>query len=56
MLHLADGGVKSAFQWWLDEITKQSVDFDIVGISYYPYCHGTLAELSDIIHIFREFR
>lgn len=39
MLHLADGGDKSAFQWWLDEITNQSVDFDIVGISYYPYWH-----------------
>ena len=25
MLHLADGGDKSAFQWWLDEITNQSV-------------------------------
>ena len=47
MLHLADGGDKSAFQWWLDEITKQSVDFDIVGISYYPYWYGILAELSE---------
>ena len=47
MLHLADGGDKSAFQWWLDEITNQSVDFDIVGISYYPYWHGTLAELAE---------
>lgn len=47
MLHLADGGDKSAFQWWLDEITNQSVGFDIVGISYYPYWHGTLAELSE---------
>ena len=47
MLHLADGGDKSAFQWWLDEITNQSVDFDIVGISYYPYWYGILAELSE---------
>lgn len=47
MIHLADGGDKATFQWWLDEITNQSVDFDIVGISYSPYCHGTLAELSE---------
>jgi arabinogalactan endo-1,4-beta-galactosidase len=46
MLHLADGGNQSTFQWWLDEITNQSVDFDIVGISYYPYWHGSLADLS----------
>lgn len=47
MLHLADGGDKSVFQWWLDEITNQSVDFDIVGISYYPYWHGSLADLAE---------
>lgn len=47
MLHLADGGNKSVFQWWLDEITNQSVDFDIVGISYYPYWHGTLFDLAE---------
>lgn len=47
MLHLADGGNKATFQWWLDEITNQSVDFDIVGISYYPYWHGNLSALSE---------
>lgn len=47
MLHLADGGNKTTFQWWLDEITNQSVDFDIVGISYYPYWHGNLSALSE---------
>lgn len=26
---------------------EKSSDFDIVGISYYPYWHGTLAELSE---------
>lgn len=47
MLHLADGGDTSLFQWWFDEITARSVDFDIIGISYYPYWHGTMADLQN---------
>ena len=45
ILHLAEGGNNSKFRWWFDEITKRSVPFDIIGISYYPYWHGTLAAL-----------
>ena len=45
ILHLAEGGNNGKFRWWFDEITKRSVPFDIIGISYYPYWHGTLAAL-----------
>ena len=45
ILHLAEGGNNSKFRWWFDEITKRKVSFDIIGISYYPYWHGTLAAL-----------
>jgi arabinogalactan endo-1,4-beta-galactosidase len=45
ILHLAEGGNNSKFRWWFDEITKRNVSFDIIGISYYPYWHGSLTEL-----------
>lgn len=45
MLHLADGGDVGAFTWWFDEITNRGVDFDLIGLSYYPYWHGTMNEL-----------
>lgn len=45
MLHLADGGDVSTFTWWFDEITARGVAFDLIGLSYYPYWHGTLNEL-----------
>ncbi|MDA7026762.1 glycosyl hydrolase 53 family protein [Bacillus sp. CLL-7-23] len=45
MLHLADGGNHDVFKWWFDEITKRNVDFDMIGISYYPYWHGSLQNL-----------
>ena len=47
VLHLADGGDNGLYRWWFDEITKNGVtDFDIIGLSYYPYWHGTLEDLA----------
>lgn len=45
MLHLADGGDVGAFTWWFDEVTNRGVDFDLIGLSYYPYWHGSMNEL-----------
>lgn len=50
MLHLADGGNYETFKWWFDEITARSVDYDIIGVSYYPYWHGTLDQLETNIN------
>lgn len=53
MLHLAgssDGSV-SNFTSDLDTWTKGStaVDFDVIGISYYPYWHGTMKQDANIL-------
>lgn len=45
ILHLAEGGKNGTFRWWFDEITARAVPFDIIGASYYPYWHGSLADL-----------
>jgi arabinogalactan endo-1,4-beta-galactosidase len=47
MLHLGDGGNNSLYRWFFDEITKRGVDFDVIGLSYYPIWHGTLADLQN---------
>ncbi|MGL4755363.1 MAG: glycoside hydrolase family 53 protein [Aeromonadaceae bacterium] len=47
ILHLAKGGDNGNFRWWFDEITRRNVDFDIIGVSYYPYWHGSLTALKD---------
>ena len=31
---------------WFDNFVKRGEDFDIIGLSYYPFWHGTLDELS----------
>lgn len=45
ILHLANGGDNSMYRWWFDGVVNAKVNFDIIGLSYYPYWHGTLAQL-----------
>ena len=45
MLHIAEGGDNEMARWWLGNITRRDVPFDVIGISYYPFWHGSLAEL-----------
>ncbi|HXL02513.1 MAG TPA: glycosyl hydrolase 53 family protein [Candidatus Atribacteria bacterium] len=51
-LHLAEGGNSDLFEWFLENVIKRGIDFDVIGISYYPYWHGTLEELqANLNHI-----
>ena len=45
MLHIAEGGDNDLARWWFDNITRRAVPFDVIGISYYPFWHGSLGEL-----------
>ena len=45
MLHIAEGGDNELARWWFDNITSRDVPFDVIGVSYYPYWHGSLGEL-----------
>ena len=45
MLHIAEGGDNDLARWWFGNIVRREIPFDVIGISYYPYWHGSLAEL-----------
>jgi arabinogalactan endo-1,4-beta-galactosidase len=45
MLHLAEGGKNAETRWWFDNAIQRGVPFDLIGVSYYAYWHGTLADL-----------
>lgn len=48
MLHLAEGGDSERFEYFFDSIMENGVtDFDVVGMSYYAYWHGSLQQLKD---------
>lgn len=53
MLHIALGGQNDEAVFWLDNMLARDVQFDIIGLSYYPRWHGTLndlnANLNDLI-------
>lgn len=45
MIHLDNGGNNEMYREWFDEFTKREEDFQIIGLSYYPFWHGTADEL-----------
>ena len=47
MLHLDNGGNNAMYRRWFDNIIERQVPFDLIGASYYPYWHGTLADLQN---------
>ena len=47
MLHVDNGGNNEMYRWWFDGMLAQGVEFDLIGASYYPYWHGTLADLQN---------
>jgi len=45
MMHIALGGQNDEAVFWLDNMIARDVQFDIIGLSYYPRWHGTLDDL-----------
>ena len=47
VLHLDNGGNNTLYRWWFDSITScgYELDFDIIGLTYYPMWHGTMDDL-----------
>lgn len=46
-IHLADGGRNALYRSIFDPLSAAGLDFDIIGLSYYPYWHGSLEELNN---------
>ncbi len=47
IIHLAEGGTYSRFQEFFDKMASKNVNYDIIGLSYYSYWHGTIEEVQD---------
>lgn len=45
MIHLANGGDNELYRRVFDNLTQRGVEFDVIGLSYYPYWHGKLSDL-----------
>ena len=47
MIHLDNGGNNEMYRDWFDHYMERGEDFDYIGLSYYPFWHGTLQMLED---------
>ncbi len=56
MIHAATGGDVDASYNFYKNITDRGVDFDVIGLSYYPWWHGTFIELeANILYLSSQF-
>lgn len=47
IMHLDFGGANDLYRGWFDEMSARKLDYDIIGLSYYPFWHGTLNDLGN---------
>jgi arabinogalactan endo-1,4-beta-galactosidase len=46
MLQYSQGGDAGGTQWFFDHMNGYGVPYDVIGLSYYPWWHGTLDALA----------
>ncbi|MDO6684065.1 MULTISPECIES: glycoside hydrolase family 53 protein [unclassified Agarivorans] len=47
MIHTDSGGDKDASEWFFSHLVSEGVEFDIIGLSFYPWWHGSMQDLSE---------
>jgi arabinogalactan endo-1,4-beta-galactosidase len=50
MLHIDRGGDNGGSVWFFDHMREFEVPYDLIGESYYPIWHGSLADLEANLH------
>jgi arabinogalactan endo-1,4-beta-galactosidase len=45
MVHIDRGGDNGGSRWFYDHIQPYNVNFDLIGLSYYPWWHGPLSAM-----------
>jgi len=54
MVHLDNGGNRDMYREWFGHFFASGGDCDMIGMSYYPFWHGTMAELRENMHALAE--
>jgi len=47
ILHLERSYDNARYRRWFDTVTAAGVDYDIIGVSYYPQWHGTMPKIKE---------
>lgn len=49
MIHIDRGGDSGATQYFYGQLDSYGVAYDVIGLSFYPWWHGTLADLENTL-------
>ncbi|MCH7227133.1 glycosyl hydrolase 53 family protein [Haloferula sp. A504] len=47
MIHIDRGGRKAVVKWFFTGLLPHDVDFEIIGLSHYPFLHNTMEDLRE---------
>jgi len=50
MVHVHHGGDVPLTVGFYDQLKEHGVEYDVIGLSFYPWSHGTLTDLEDNLH------
>lgn len=50
MVHFDRGGDSAGSRYFFDKILAAGVEFDLIGLSYYPFWHGSMSDLRETLH------
>ncbi|HLP16102.1 MAG TPA: glycosyl hydrolase 53 family protein [Bacteroidota bacterium] len=50
MIHIDRGGDNGTARWFYDNLITQGVPFDVIGLSYYPWWHGSLLQMKNNVN------
>ncbi|MCY4232788.1 MAG: glycosyl hydrolase 53 family protein [Bacteroidetes bacterium] len=48
MLHIDRGGDLEGAFWFFNSLSTYGLDYDLIGLSYYPFWHGTMNRFSEV--------
>ncbi len=54
VLHIANGASYSTVSGVLDDLISLGLDFDVIGLSYYSYWHGSMSEFEECVKLLDE--
>ena len=54
VIHLERSGDQHTYKEYFDELTEAKLDFDVIGISFYPYWHGTFDMVFSNVDMLKE--
>lgn len=47
MIHIDRGGAKAVVEYFFTQLLPHDVDFEIIGLSHYPFLHNTMEEVRE---------